>query len=112
MPIYQYAVIDANGHWTDDRFEIFQSMHDKPLSTHPESGLPVERVPFIPRVTIDSNIPKTIGDLAQKNTEQMYKRGDPRVTKTGSKASRKKSKIDINKMSPNQIERYIMTGEK
>jgi len=49
MPTYEYEVVnedDSGG----ERFEVFQSMKDKPLSKHPETGQPVRRVIVAPMI--------------------------------------------------------------
>ncbi len=44
MPIYVYETIPAAPDLAPERFELRQSMADAPLTTHPESGVPVRRV--------------------------------------------------------------------
>ena len=44
MPTYIYETIPQTGEDQPKRFELRQSMSDKPLTQHPESGLPVRRV--------------------------------------------------------------------
>ena len=46
MPTYVYEVITSDGS-DGEQFEIFQGMSDAPLTSHPESGLPIRRV-FLP----------------------------------------------------------------
>jgi hypothetical protein len=60
MPRYVYEVIMESGE-PGERFEVFQNMSDEPLTTHPESGLPVRRV-FTP--------PWISGKLAPARTER------------------------------------------
>lgn len=43
MPIYVYETIRSDGK-PGERFEIMQRMSDEPLTKHPETGEPVERV--------------------------------------------------------------------
>lgn len=43
MPTYVYEVIGEDGQ-PQSRFEIVQSIHDEPLTHHPETGEPVERI--------------------------------------------------------------------
>lgn len=47
MPTYVYEVINEDGS-RGERFEVIQAMTDDPLTEHPETGEPVERliVPF------------------------------------------------------------------
>ena len=43
MPTYVYEVIQ-NGEPTGERFEVVQPISEDPLTEHPETGEPVERV--------------------------------------------------------------------
>lgn len=105
-----YRVID-----TDETFEVSQSMKDDPI-THDEQGRAVERVPQVPMFIIDSEKPKTLGSLAEQNTERMKKQGDARV-QLKQKTERpwwrpnKDKPIDTSKMSKAQIKRYIKEGK-
>jgi len=44
MPTYVYETIPQDAAEQPEFFEIKQSMHDEPLTSHPESGKPVRRV--------------------------------------------------------------------
>lgn len=44
MPTYVYETIPASENEQPVRFEVRQSMNDKPLERHPETGQPVRRV--------------------------------------------------------------------
>ena len=44
MPTYVYETLPPRAGDTPRRFEIWQSMKDAPLTTDPETGLPVRRV--------------------------------------------------------------------
>lgn len=44
MPIYVYETIPQAPDAAPERFELRQSMADAPLTTHPDSGVPVRRV--------------------------------------------------------------------
>ena len=44
MPTYVYQTIPKKKGQKPKRFELVQSMKDKPLKKHPETGEPVERV--------------------------------------------------------------------
>ena len=49
MPLYIYQVIRDDGQ-PGEEFEVQQSIHDKPLTHHPETGEPVKRkivAPFV-----------------------------------------------------------------
>lgn len=43
MPTYIYESIPADGR-APERFEVFQRMTDSPLTVHPETGDPVQRI--------------------------------------------------------------------
>lgn len=45
MPTYVYETIPQVEGERPQRFEVRQSMKDAPLTQHPDSGLPVRRVP-------------------------------------------------------------------
>jgi predicted nucleic acid-binding Zn ribbon protein len=40
MPLYEYETIGEK----PERFEVLQSLRDKPLTSHPETGKPVRKV--------------------------------------------------------------------
>lgn len=44
MPIYVYETQPTTAGTSPERFEVRQAMSDAPLTTHPESGVPVHRV--------------------------------------------------------------------
>lgn len=44
MTTYVYETVPANPGAETRRFELRQSMHDAPLTKHPETGEPVRRV--------------------------------------------------------------------
>lgn len=57
-----------------------------------------------------------MGELAEKNTRDLVKRGDPRVTKAKDKRNpwwrpNKKKPIATDKMSKGQIIKYIESGK-
>lgn len=67
---------------------------------------------------IDSSQPKTIGDLADKNTENLVKEGKlPKSALSWDAKKKEQKKLrshmrDIAKMTDAQKTHYIMTGEK
>jgi len=61
MPTYEYEIINEDGS-PGDRFEIFQSMKDKPLTKHPDSGKPMRRV---------INAPMIGGKYSEAGTKKM-----------------------------------------
>jgi len=50
MPTYVYEILDKDGQGTEQYFELVQSMSEKPLKKHPETGEPVRRVPQAPNI--------------------------------------------------------------
>ncbi len=44
MPTYVYETVPASAGEAPERFELRQSMHDAPLTQHPDTQLPVRRV--------------------------------------------------------------------
>ncbi|MEZ6232787.1 MAG: hypothetical protein R3B68_01225 [Phycisphaerales bacterium] len=70
MPTYVYEILDKQGRGTGKTFELFQSMKDKPLAKHPETGQPVRRVPQAPAITTRGHGDKK-GVLTNKNLERL-----------------------------------------
>lgn len=63
MPTYVYRIIPPAGSKEPEQtFEVFQSIHDPALTTHPETGQPVERVPVAPMIG-----PGKVGDAQLRN---------------------------------------------
>jgi predicted nucleic acid-binding Zn ribbon protein len=52
MPVYVYRIVrpGASPDEAEQTFEIRQSIHDQPLTHHPETGEPVERVLCPPNI--------------------------------------------------------------
>jgi predicted nucleic acid-binding Zn ribbon protein len=50
MPTYVYRIIGTKPGRKEKTFEIRQSIHDKPLTHHPETGQPIERVLHPPQI--------------------------------------------------------------
>jgi hypothetical protein len=51
MPVYIYRVLqDHPDEGPGETFEIRQSIHDPPLTRHPVTGQPVQRVPCVPQI--------------------------------------------------------------
>ena len=115
MPIYPFYC-EKCGHCE----EIFLKMSDEKPTTCPINGCLGNYIRDYSGISavIDSNQPKTIGDLADSNTEKMVKEGQlPKsVLSWDSKkkeAQKKKNHMrDLAKMTPAQKKHYIMTGEK
>ena len=82
MPTYLYAVVMPDG--TDgEHFEVFQRMSEPALERHPESGLPVRRVPVPPQFTTKSDVQR-FGDsnLKRLGFAKFEKDGDGRYRRT------------------------------
>ena len=65
MPVYVYRVVqaaDRSAAVSEQTFEIRQSIHDAPLTHHPETGEPVERVICAPNISSAK-----LGDAALAN---------------------------------------------
>lgn len=115
MPIYPFYCSKC-GHSE----EIFLKMSDQKPSVCPVEDCGGDYIRDYAGInaTIDSSQPKTIGDLADKNTERMVKEGLlPKETLSWDskrKEIRKKKNHmkDLAKMTPAQRTHYIMTGEK
>jgi hypothetical protein len=72
MPTYVYRIVRPAGTAEPEQtFEVFQSIHDPPLTQHPETGQPVERVPVAPMIG-----PGKVGDAQLRNA------GFTKLTKT------------------------------
>lgn len=71
------------------------------------------RVFTSPDVIIDANQPKTLGSLAEKNTNKMVKEGKIKPKETKIPWWRKSKKVNQNlaKMSSTKLKRYIKTGQ-
>lgn len=115
MPIYPFYC-NKCGH----KEELFLKMSDEKPSVCPIDGCCGSYIRDYSGISavIDSNQAKTIGDLADRNTERMVKEGTlPKETlswDTKRKELRKKKNHmnDLAKMTQAQKTHYIMTGEK
>ncbi len=71
MPTYVYQVItddDTEG----EIFEVFQKMSDDALTEHPESGVPVQRIPVAPNIAGRwSELGKDGGIMSNKNLDRL-----------------------------------------
>ncbi len=69
MPMYVYQFINPDG-TGGERFEILQSIHESPLSKHPDTGQPIRRV-----ITAASISKKSVGkieaDLSDGNLDRL-----------------------------------------
>ncbi|MBM4110051.1 MAG: zinc ribbon domain-containing protein [Phycisphaerae bacterium] len=82
MPTYLYAVVMPDGS-DGEHFEVFQRMSEPALAHHPESGLPVRRVPVPPQFTTNSDSQR-FGDsnLKRLGFAKFEKDGDGRYRRT------------------------------
>jgi len=87
MPTYVYEEIRDDGS-AGERFEVYQSMADEPLNTHPETGKPVRRVlqaPFIGGQWSDSAMSRSMADdkkLERLGFTKYVKSADGKYEKT------------------------------
>jgi predicted nucleic acid-binding Zn ribbon protein len=80
MPVYTYEIINEDGS-PGEQFEILQKMSDKPLTKHPETGVPVQRVItgcFIGGTWSDSAMKKNSSD-----NKKLDKMGFTKYVKAG-----------------------------
>jgi hypothetical protein len=77
MPTYVYRVVQSDREAPEVTFEVRQSIHDAPLTTHPETGQPVERVilpPQIARPTGNSDIAAAGFTKYKRTSDGSYER--------------------------------------
>ena len=67
MPTYTYQVLTDND--SGEIFEVFHPMSDPPLTKHPETGVPVERIPSVPNINTQWN--EKGGKLSNKNLDRL-----------------------------------------
>jgi len=114
MPSYEFYCPDCS-----HQFELFQKMNDeRPTICSECNNHNIYQVwSKAPGAIIDRSKPKTIGDLADKNTERMVKNGelskdhlnwDKNVEKKRQKSEKMKK---IGKMSKDQKTQYILEGK-
>jgi len=113
--MYDYYCKECNHH-----FEVFKKMDEHDPSQCPSCSFVGGIIRDYSNIytSVDSNKPKTIGELADKNTERMVEEGtlDKKNLDYESMKKKRKKKFDkmneVSSMTPAQQERYIMTGEK
>lgn len=71
MPTYVYEILDKKGEPTGRTFEVVQSMRDKALTKHPETGAPVRRAILPPIIAGHNSDLKAKGRLSNKNLERL-----------------------------------------
>ena len=65
MPTYVYEILDKQGQPTGRTFEIVQSMREKALAKHPETGEAVRRAILDADVLADAGWPHHARELLQ-----------------------------------------------
>ncbi|CAA9413513.1 MAG: hypothetical protein AVDCRST_MAG64-2469 [uncultured Phycisphaerae bacterium] len=96
MPTYVYRVLRPAGSGGDDAgadetFEVRQSMSDPPLTRHPETGEPVERVICAPQIGKGAQTNRELGAAGftkyKKTSDGKYERqagtGGPKLIDPG-----------------------------
>ncbi|MBY0311019.1 MAG: hypothetical protein K2W85_03015 [Phycisphaerales bacterium] len=71
MPTYVYELLDAKGEPTGETFEHVQSMKEKALSAHPETGKPCRRAIVAPNIAGNWSPLKEKSMLSNKNLERL-----------------------------------------
>lgn len=69
--MYEYEILDSKGNPTGKTFEIFQSMKDKALTKHPETGEPVRRAIALPNIAGKWSDIKGKSALSNQNLERL-----------------------------------------
>ena len=70
MPTYVYQVINDDGS-EGEVFEVMQKMSDPPLTTHPETGQKVRRIPAVPNIAGEHSESATKRKLSDKNLDRL-----------------------------------------
>lgn len=115
MPIYNFNCKNCGL-----PHEVFQNMSDQRPVDCPECKGKNCLVRDYSGISVieDSQKPKTLGALADQNTERMVKEGklDKKVLEWESRKEEKKQKLskieEVANMTPTQKRNYIMTGRK
>lgn len=120
MPTYHYKC-DKCG----DELEKVQKFADKPLKRCPsckKNGL--YKIIYAPDFFVRGSDRETVGTAAEKNAKRVgsYKISEEQEKKKIKKGKKKenpwwrpnsnKPDLSLNKLSPEKLEKYIMTGEK
>jgi len=107
--IYEYKHEESG-----DIIELSMSMKDKIPEFLIKEEKRYNRIWTIPSVIMDNNVPKTVGSLAEKNTEHMLKTGKLKAPKPKKRPWwRKTEKVNskLAKLSKKQKETYIQDGK-
>ena len=114
MPIYGFICENCS-----HKFDLFLKMSDEKPDTCPQCNVSgkLGRDFSGVNVIVEMSQPKTIGDLANKNTEDAVKRGELPKSALDWEANRKKKRENqqrakkITSMTQQQKTDYIMTGK-
>jgi predicted nucleic acid-binding Zn ribbon protein len=79
MPTYVYEVVLEDGQ-PGERFEVFQTMSDPPLTQHPETGEPVRRVIMPPHIA--GRFSPLKGTRAMKDDSRLERLGFTKYVKS------------------------------
>ena len=69
MPMYVYAVVLPDGS-EGESFEVLQGMSESPLTTHPDTGEPVQRLLSVPNAGRKAG-GRSKADLSAKNLDRL-----------------------------------------
>lgn len=116
LPVYEFQCNDCNHQ--EDRLMSYSELSNAPFDCDNCGGKKCLCKRFsVPSIIVDGFVPKTIGDLADKNTERMVKEGKLNRnhlnyhTNRIEKKNTKERQERIAKMSEKQKEKYIMEGK-
>ncbi|MFM9958968.1 MAG: FmdB family zinc ribbon protein [Phycisphaerales bacterium] len=69
MPTYVYQVIQPDGR--GEVFELVQRMSEPPLTKHPQTGAPVQRIPQAPMIGGDHSTAADKRKLSDNNLDRL-----------------------------------------
>ena len=107
MPNYEYQ-----SNCGKTLLKFFHMKDNRPDSIE-ENGIVYHKIFSIPNVIVDGRKPKTIGDLAAKNTSKMIKEKGSKSTTSNDLPWWRQHKLNkkLNKLTKTQKEKYIKTGK-
>ena len=70
VPTYTYQVVTDDGS-EGEIFEVVQPMSDDPLTAHPETGVPVQRIPSVPNIAGKWSDSATKSQLSNANLDRL-----------------------------------------
>lgn len=120
MPTYHYKCEKCS-----HELEIYQKFEDAPLKKCPGCGKKrLEKVIHIPLVFVRGSTNISVGTYAERNTKKLGGQIQEEQEKMQEKSPKTKKKerpfwrntdkpdMSLAKLSPEKLEKYIMTGEK